>query len=180
MTRRDDPPSADPGATLLHLACDLPLADPGAVVAEARRWIGTPYHPQASLHGVGCDCLGLARGVWRALAGPEPLPVPAYGPHWGESAGRELLLEAMRAVMREIEVADAGEGALVLMRMGRSNLSRHLGFLTGAGSIVHARERLGVIEEPLTQGWVRRITHAFLMPGRGAARQDGRAMGANG
>ena len=29
------------------------------------RWIGTPYRHQASLKGVGCDCLGLVRGVWR-------------------------------------------------------------------------------------------------------------------
>jgi cell wall-associated NlpC family hydrolase len=34
-----------------------------AIVAEARTWIGTPYRHQASLKGVGCDCLGLVRGV---------------------------------------------------------------------------------------------------------------------
>ncbi|HXO72313.1 MAG TPA: peptidase P60, partial [Bradyrhizobium sp.] len=36
-----------------------------AIVAEARSWIGTRYCHQASLKGVGCDCLGLVRGVWR-------------------------------------------------------------------------------------------------------------------
>ena len=40
---------------------------PKIVIAEARSWIGTPYRHQASLKGVGCDCLGLVRGVWRAL-----------------------------------------------------------------------------------------------------------------
>ncbi len=35
-------------------------------------WIGTPYRHQASLKGVGCDCLGLVRGVWRGVVGPEP------------------------------------------------------------------------------------------------------------
>ncbi|MGA8997361.1 MAG: peptidase P60, partial [Pseudolabrys sp.] len=39
------------------------------IVAETRRWIGTPYRHQASLIGVGCDCLGLVRGVWRAVVG---------------------------------------------------------------------------------------------------------------
>jgi NlpC/P60 family putative phage cell wall peptidase len=43
-----------------------------AVVAEAMDWIGTPYRHQASRKGVGCDCLGLVRGVWRALYGREP------------------------------------------------------------------------------------------------------------
>lgn len=46
------------------------------VVEIARRWIGTPYHHQASLKGVGCDCLGLVRGVYRELCGAEPEPMP--------------------------------------------------------------------------------------------------------
>ena len=29
------------------------------IVAAARSWRGTPYHHQASLKGVGSDCLGL-------------------------------------------------------------------------------------------------------------------------
>ena len=45
-------------------------------VAAARLWTGTPYHHQASLRGVGCDCLGLVRGVWRDLYGAEPETVP--------------------------------------------------------------------------------------------------------
>jgi NlpC/P60 family putative phage cell wall peptidase len=36
------------------------------IVVATRDWIGTPYQHQASLKGVGCDCLGLVRGVWRA------------------------------------------------------------------------------------------------------------------
>ena len=37
------------------------------IVAEARNGIGTPYRHQGSLKGVACDCIGLVRGVWRAL-----------------------------------------------------------------------------------------------------------------
>ena len=39
------------------------------ILSEARDWLGTPYRHQASLKGAGCDCLGLVRGVWRALEG---------------------------------------------------------------------------------------------------------------
>ena len=42
------------------------------IIAEARAWIGTPYHHQAAVKGVGCDCLGLVRGVWRAVYGADP------------------------------------------------------------------------------------------------------------
>jgi NlpC/P60 family putative phage cell wall peptidase len=37
------------------------------IVAAARSWFGTPYHHQASVKGVGSDCLGLIRGIWREL-----------------------------------------------------------------------------------------------------------------
>jgi cell wall-associated NlpC family hydrolase len=43
-----------------------------AVIAEAMTWLGTPYRHQGSRKGVGCDCLGLVRGVWRHCT--EKLP----------------------------------------------------------------------------------------------------------
>ena len=52
------------------------------VIHAARGWIGTPYHHQASARGVGTDCLGLLRGVWRELHGHEPEPPPPYARDW--------------------------------------------------------------------------------------------------
>ena len=54
----------------------------------ARGWIGTPYRHQASLKGVGCDCLGLVRGVWREVMGEEPEAPPAYRPAGPRRAAR--------------------------------------------------------------------------------------------
>jgi NlpC/P60 family putative phage cell wall peptidase len=50
------------------------------VIAAARLWLGTPYVHQASVLGAGCDCLGLARGIWRDLHGPEPVTPPPLTP----------------------------------------------------------------------------------------------------
>ena len=67
-----------------------------AAAAEARLWLGTPYRHQAALRGVGCDCLGLVRGVWQGLYGSEPEAPPPYSGTWAESApsGSEPLMEA--------------------------------------------------------------------------------------
>ena len=65
-----------------------------AIVAEARTWIGTRYRHQGSLKGVGCDCLGLVRGVWRNCVGSEPEMPPPYAPDWAEASGAETLAEA--------------------------------------------------------------------------------------
>ena len=140
------------------------LADPDAVIAAARGWLGTPYHDQASLCGVGCDCLGLARGVWRDLVGAEPQPIPPYSRDWGETGVREVLAEGARAMMIEIPLAQIGPGALVLFRMAPRAIAKHVGILTAQDRFIHAYDRLGVIEEALTTAWSRRIAFAFRFP----------------
>ncbi|MFN4201888.1 MAG: NlpC/P60 family protein [Tabrizicola sp.] len=139
-------------------------ADPTRVIAAARSWLGTPYHDQASLRGVGCDCLGLARGVWREVVGPEPFPIPAYSRDWGECGAREVLADGARAMMHEIAPADVGPGALVLFRMVPRATAKHVGIVTEAGLFIHSYDRLGVVEESLTSAWRRRIAFAFLFP----------------
>lgn len=37
------------------------------IVAEARTWSGTRWQHQASLKGIGCDCIGFVAGVAREL-----------------------------------------------------------------------------------------------------------------
>ena len=140
------------------------LADPEAVIAAARAWLGTPYHDQASLRGVGCDCLGLARGVWRDLVGAEPQAIPPYSRDWGETGVREVLADGARGMMIEIPVAEIGPGTLVLFRMAPRAIAKHVGILTAADRFIHAYDRLGVIEEALTTTWSRRIAFAFRFP----------------
>ena len=139
-------------------------ADPDRVIAAARSWLGTPYHDQASLKGVGCDCLGLARGVWREIVGDEPFPIPHYSRDWGETGCREVLAKGARRMMMELPAADAGPGALILFRMRPGAIAKHVGIITTLDRFIHAYERLGVIEEPLTSAWRRRVAFAFLFP----------------
>lgn len=141
-------------------------ADPGRVIAAARNWLGTLYHDQASLRGVGCDCLGLARAVWREVVGPEPIPIPPYRRDWGETSPREVLADGARRMMIEVPRAEAGPGALLLFRMIPRAIAKHVGILTGPAALLHAYERMVVIEEPLTPSWRRRIAFAFLFPQR--------------
>ena len=139
-------------------------ADPDRVVAVARAWLSTPYHDQASLRGVGCDCLGLARGVWREVVGDEPFPIPPYSRDWGETGPREVMADGARRMMPEIAPANVMPGTLILFRMAPRAIAKHVGILTTADSFIHAYERLGVVEEVLTPTWARKIAFAFLFP----------------
>ena len=135
-----------------------------AVVAAARRWIGTPYVDQQTVRGAGCDCLGLVRGVWRAVVGPEPTEVPPYTRDWGETGPVEVMMAGAVDWMVQVPLPEACAGAVVLFRMRSGAIAKHCGILTGDGTMVHARERLGVIEEPYTETWQRRAVAAFQFP----------------
>ncbi|GJD59659.1 NlpC/P60 family protein [Methylobacterium dankookense] len=142
-----------------------------AVVAEARAWLGTPYRHQASLIGIGCDCLGLVRGVWRGLHGDEPEAAPPYSGTWAESAppGRDPLMEAAYRHLVPVDgplVSYAAEPGDVLLFAFRAHLpARHCAIATEAGAMIHAHDRAAVAEVALTRWWRRHLVGAFRFPG---------------
>jgi NlpC/P60 family putative phage cell wall peptidase len=109
--------------------------DPAAIVAEARAWIGTPYRHQASLKGVGCDCLGLLRGVWRAVVGVEPEGPPPYSADWAEAGADALMAAARRHLAEAPEVAP---GRVLLFRWRDGLPAKHCAIATSAATMVHA------------------------------------------
>lgn len=148
----------------MSASTQIATIDPDRIVAVARSWLGTPYHDQASLKGVGCDCLGLARGVWREVVGPEPFPIPPYSRDWGESGPVEVLAAGARRMMPEVDPLTAGAGTLLLFRMMPRAIAKHVGILTAPARFIHAYERIGVVEQDLNPAWRRRIAFVFLFP----------------
>jgi NlpC/P60 family putative phage cell wall peptidase len=136
-----------------------------AILAEARDWIGTPYMHQASAKGAGCDCLGLVRGVWRALYGPEPEATPAYTPDWAERAGAETLLDAARRNMRETAIEDAAPGDVLLFRMHAQAPAKHCAILDEEARIIHAYWGRAVVRSRFAPWWRARCAAAFSFPG---------------
>ena len=146
-----------------------PSGDVGArVVAAARGWLGTPYLHQASCRGVGCDCLGLVRGVWREVLGVEPERPPAYTPDWAEATGEERMLAA--AARHLVRVAgEARAGDVLLFRMVQRGPAKHAAILVSerlaGGSVVHAYSGHAVCETLLGEAWLRRLAGVFRFPG---------------
>ena len=140
------------------------------VVAEARLWLGTPYRHQASVRGAGADCLGLVRGVWRALYGAEPQDLPAYTPDWGEPQGREVIAAAAARHLRRRPRGEPGAaGDLLLFRMRERGIAKHLGIAAegpGGATFIHAMSGHGVVESPLSGPWSRRVAARFVFPDR--------------
>lgn len=131
--------------------------------AEAQRWLGTPYRHQASVLGAGCDCLGLLRGVWRGLYGDEPRAIPAYAVEPRRDADPGQLLRAAAAHLVPVN-RPMLPGDVLLFRMRRNLPPRHCGIATANHRFIHAQERLGVIETPLSPSWQRRLSGVFAFP----------------
>ena len=140
------------------------------IVALARDWLGTPYHHQASLRGVGTDCVGLVRGIWRELHGAEAQALPAYTRDWAEGSGRETLLEAARRHLVEIAPFDAQPGDVLVFRWRRNTPAKHCAILSKPTAMIHALEGAPVSEVALTPWWRRHLAGAFAFP-MGNARQ---------
>jgi NlpC/P60 family putative phage cell wall peptidase len=135
------------------------------IIAEARAWIGTPYRHQASLKGVGCDCLGLVRGVWRAVIGPEPQSTPPYSRDWAEASGAEALAQAARMHLIEIEPAEFLPGDVLLFRYRARYPAKHAAIVTAPLLMVHAHDGAAVAEVAIAPWWRRRLAYAFRFPG---------------
>ncbi|XBQ16278.1 MAG: NlpC/P60 family protein [Oceanicaulis sp.] len=132
------------------------------VLAEARGWIGTPYRHQASAKGAGCDCLGLVRGVWRAVIGPEPETPPPYTADWAERDGAETLLHAAGRLLVPTGAAEPGDVLLFRFRPGVP--AKHCAIVSGPGRMIHAWHGRAVCETALCPWWRRRIAGVFAFP----------------
>ena len=136
------------------------------IVERARAWIGTPYVHQQSCKAAGCDCLGLLRGIWTELGGPDVGAIPAYTMDWSETSGIEVLWAAARAHLRP-KTNEPAPGDVLLFRMSDRSVAKHLGIQANVGpaaSFVHAYSGHGVMESPLSAPWQRRIVARFEFP----------------
>jgi NlpC/P60 family putative phage cell wall peptidase len=136
-----------------------------SILVEAREWIGTPYRHQASTKGAGCDCLGLVRGVWRALIGEEPELAPPYTPDWAERQGAEALLKAARRHLAEIAIEAARPGDVLLFRMDARSPVKHAAILDEEERLIHAYWGRAVVRSRFAPWWRARLAAAFAFPG---------------
>ena len=134
------------------------------IIVEARSWIGTPYHHQAAFKGVGCDCLGLVRGVWRAVYGADPEHPPAYSRDWAETLREETLADAAGRHMIPLALNAFERGDLLLFAINDNAPAKHCAILVATDRMIHAIESHPVAEVSLVPWWRNRLRFAFRFP----------------
>jgi NlpC/P60 family putative phage cell wall peptidase len=135
-----------------------------ALLAEARTWLGTPWHHQAAVKGAGCDCIGFVRGAAEPFIGAVDQPMD-YAATWPLYRAEERLRDALAARGTEIPFKDALPGDILLFGFGKGP-AHHCGYLSEGGRFLHCyREAGAVVEQDLTAFWTEKLRGAFRLPG---------------
>lgn len=123
------------------------------IVAEARAWIGTPWHHQAHAKGIGADCIGLIGGVALALGLPgaeEWERTPAFH-DYGRTPDPQLLITGCDYLLDRIPLTGYGAGDVLLYAFERDPM--HFAIVTETANprrIVHAyAQRRRVVEQSM-------------------------------
>ena len=143
-----------------------------AVVAESRLWLGTPFHHQGRVLGVGVDCIGLLIGIGRTLGLCAPdFDIKGYAPI---PDGKTLVAQA-DSFMQRIDRDSMGVGDVIVIRWGAD--PQHVGligdYVHGGHSLIHAYGETdgsgSVIEHHLGPHHLKRFVAAYRLPGVEAA-----------
>lgn len=140
-----------------------------SIVQEARRWVGTPYAHQAALLGVGCDCVGLIRGVGFACD-----VLPQRPEEWklfnayGRLPSPKRMAEGMRTFLIPVGTGAEQPGDIAWLAW-RADLPMHLAILAesnGRPTLIHSYSDVGrVVEHGLSQQWSDRVVSWWRYPG---------------
>lgn len=96
---------------------DVEAEQRAKVIAEARSWIGTPYHNCADLKGVGVDCGMLLVRVFVDTGVTAPFDPRPYAPGWHMHHSEERYLGFITD--RCAETFEPKPGDIVLFKFGR-------------------------------------------------------------
>lgn len=147
------------------------------LIRTAREWLGTPWHHQAALKGVGCDCAGLVMGAAaeagldagrRALAEVGRLGYPRL-PRGGE------LMALCDRYMQRVARDERCPGDVLLFRYfegaaADAQMAQHLALVAvgvdGREMMIHGHApSRKVVEVGLAEPWLSRLAIVYRIPG---------------
>ncbi len=136
------------------------------VVRVAREWIGTRWQHQASVKGVGTDCIGLIGGVALELGieGAEQWKLDPSLHCYGREPDPRMLLAAVVGYLDQVDRADMAPGDVLLLRFNSE--PQHFAILSGETTIIHAyAQARKVVENRIDDVWRKRILRVYAFRG---------------
>ena len=119
------------------------------IVLKAREWVGTPYHHQQAVKGLGVDCVGLVAGIAEELGIGGEYNKTSFIPfkRYSRNPNPNHMQKGMDAFLIPVSEPQIGDIAWIETR---KNVPSHLGIKVSETTIIHADAFSGkVIESPL-------------------------------
>ena len=129
------------------------------VVKEALSWIGTPYHHQAMIKGVGVDCALILIGIFEncGLIPKNSIEIPEYNVQWHLHRGEERYIKTISKYLKPTQ--DPKKGDVALFKFGR--LVSHSAIIVDYPMVLHAAAEVGVTIDDMTNGGLQSRFHSF-------------------
>lgn len=112
------------------------------IVAEAKTWIGTPYHHLADVKGHGVDCAMLLIRVYCGLDIAPAFDPRPYSPQWYFHHSEEVYLSWIKKYCDPVEVGLPGD--IMVYRFGRC--AAHGAIIISEDMMIHAYAMASVVE----------------------------------
>jgi cell wall-associated NlpC family hydrolase len=129
------------------------------IVSEAHEWIGTPFHANQMVKGLGADCIGTVAGI--SIANGAILPdMPRSYPMRPNGTLKPYLDKHFDLVSGDPQPAD-----ILLMAFGDSE-PHHIALYIGNDEIIHAyAQARRVAKQKYTKYWKDKTVAAYRFKG---------------
>jgi len=122
-------------------------AQRAAVIAEARSWIGTPWHHRARVKGHGVDCGQFIAEIFIRTGCVPEFDTGDYSMQHHLHRSDELVIGWAEQFSAPVEWPEPGD--LALFKFGKC--FSHIALVTAWPIVIHSLIRVGVIEQDATQ-----------------------------
>ena len=136
---------------------------------EARSWLGTPYHHQAKVKGIGVDCCNFILAIAENCGLVDCIQLEPYNLQWHLHSREEKmlhLLEKYGCTSIDVDLKepwDWAPGSILCLRYGRA--CSHLALVLPGLNIIHAAIDFGkVVEQPISQQIIDRAGSLYKYP----------------
>ena len=121
------------------------LEERNKLVAEAKEWLGTPYHVRGRIKGVGCDCGTFLLGVAENVGFVEPIEVPYYPEDIACHCATPKYLMKIQEYCKRVDDKILLPGDILVFWFAGSKVPHHAAYVIDDEFMIHSYTRQGVI-----------------------------------
>lgn len=116
-----------------------------ALIAEAKEWLGTPYHTAGRVKGAGCDCGTFLLGVTENVGFIPHIDLPYYPEDIACHCAVPKYLMKIKEHCFEVNFEDKKPGDILVFKFSGSKVPHHAAFVCDDEYMIHSYTRQGVI-----------------------------------